>query len=273
MDVENLKEEASRYALTIKLLNFILNDLKQSLIANSDIIMNANKEDVKVNKRQIKIVEFINIVDSYRKNECILNDDERKIVIYKGDPYVTLHLCLQAITQRTKILLVQEDFLYGVNEILLKIVNNVLKEYKITNLINKISYQEFNLAKIKNHYDGIVVIGDTTIYQKLKSEENIKFYPYNNIALYCDSEELLKLQEAIYIYANENEYEIEILYDENLDEVIEEINADDWKNIAILLTKNTANKEKFKDKVKNKEIFVNENPFKQEVGIIYNYLK
>ena len=41
-----------------------------------------------------------------------------------------------------------------------------------------------------------------------QEENKIKFYPYNNIALYCNSEDLEKLQEAIYIYANENEYEM-----------------------------------------------------------------
>ena len=85
MDVENLNEEASRYALTTNLLNLILNDLKQSILANSNLILNANKEDVKVSKRQIKVMEFINIIDNYRNNECILNDDERKIIIYKGE--------------------------------------------------------------------------------------------------------------------------------------------------------------------------------------------
>ena len=152
-------------------------------------------------------------------------------------------------------------------------INNVLKDYKIFNLIDKIRYVEFNLESIKNYYDGIIVVGDTTIYQKLKFEENIKFFPYNNIAIYCDSQDLLKLQEAIYIYSLENEYEIEIFYDESIEDVIEEINADEWKNIAILLTKNNSNKEIFEKEIKNKEIFVNENPFKQEIGIIYNYLK
>lgn len=273
MDVENLNEEASRYALTTNLLNLILNDLKQSILANSNLILNANKEDVKVSKRQIKVMEFINIIDNYRNNECILNDDERKIIIYKGDPYLTLNICLQSITQRTKILLVQEDFMYGVNEILLKIINKVLKEYKITNLINKISYSDFELDKTRNLFDGIVVIGDTTIYQKLENEENIKFFPYNNISLYCDSEELLKLQNAIYMYANENEFEIEICYDESLDDAIKTINKDKTKNMAILLTKDNENKEKFEKEIIRKEVIVNENPFKHDVGVIYNYLK
>ena len=118
---------------------------------------------------------------------------------------------------------------------------------------------------------AVVVIGDTETYNVLK-DENVKFYPYNNIALYCDSKELEKLQEAINIYVTENEFEIEILNGDNLENIINLINCDDKKDIAVLLTTNSLNKEEFINKIKEKKTFVNENPFKSEVGTIYNYL-
>ena len=269
---DKIFEPVSRYTLPNSMLNEILDKLKETLIKNSSQILDANKEDVKHNKKQIKIKELLEIVQNYRNNECVLNDDERKIVIYRGDPYLTLHICLQAITQRTKVLLIYQQFMLGVNEILLKIINGLLEEYKIFNLIYK--FDEFSLKelnKVKTFYDQIIVIGDTTIYQML-NEENVKFYPYNNIGLYCDSEKLEKLQEAIYIYANENEFELEVIYEDSIDEAIQVINSDENKNIAILLTNDETNKEKFLNQIKDKEIFVNENPFKSEVGKVYNYL-
>lgn len=274
MDLDSIREEASRYALTTKLLSLILDELKKALLANKNLILKANKEDTKLNKRQIKIEEMLKIIEVYRDSECELNDDERKIIFYKGDPYLTIHLCLQAVTQRIKILLVQDDFLIGVNEILLKIVENVLKEFKIFNLINVENYSSLELEKIKNDFDEIIAIGDTTIYQVLKeNESNVKYFPYNNIGLYCDSKDLLKLQDAIYIYATESDYEIEIYYEEKIDEVIDLINSDSLKDTAVLLTKSNKSKEEFEHKIKNKKIIVNENPFKNEVGKIYNYLK
>ena len=123
-------------------------------------------------------------------------------------------------------------------------------------------------------FDEIIVIGDTAMYQQLLDDEeiNVKFYPYNNICIFSDNKEFDKLQEAIYIYANENQYEMEVLYDENIESAIEEINANDFVDIAILLTKNDTNKEFFEQLIDNKQVFVNDNPFKQEVGKIYNYL-
>lgn len=269
--VEEIKKEVSRYALTPKLLNEFLEDFKNVIIKNSNSIMGCNREDVKSYKKQIKIKELLNIIDSYKNSECSLSEDERKIVVYKGDPYLTLHICMQALIRRNKVILLHEEFMLGVNEIIIQLFNNVLKEYKIFNLIDEINkYTIKEVEKIKSYYDEIIVIGDTTSYQ-LFEDEKIKFYPYNNLILYCDTDELEKLQEAIYIYANENQYEIELLYEDNIDNVINIINLNDFANIAVLLTKSPKNKEKFEVGIKNKEIYVNDNPFKNEVGKIYNY--
>ena len=269
--IEEITKEVSRYALTTKLLNDFFVDLKDCILKNSNLIMGCNREDVKSYRKQIKIKELFNIIDEYKQSECILAEDERKIVVYKGDPYLTLHLCIQALIRRNKVLLFHEKFMLGVNEIIIKIFNNVLKSYNIYNLINEISnYTVKEIKKIENYFDEIIVIGDTTSYQALEND-SIKFYPYNNIMLYCDTKELEKLQEAIFIYANENQYEIEILYEENIDDIINIINSDVFVNVAVLLTRNPQNKEKFEKNIKDKEIYVNDNPFKKEVGKVYNY--
>jgi len=273
-NVNNLSEQVSRYALTTKQLNIFLEDLKDLIQLNSKLIINCNKEDVKVFKKQIKLEEFIKIIDSYKNSECILEDDERKLVIYKGDPYLTLHICLQALIKRIKVILIHDEFMLGVNEVLLAIFNEALKEHNIFNLVNRESDYSINKIKeIEKLVDGIVVIGDTSVFQGLDIEKNIKYYPYNNIMLYCENEELEELQEAMYIYANENQYEMEILYEDTLEEAINIINSDEFVNMAILLTKSEESKTDFETLIKDKDVYVNDNPFKQDVnGKIYNYL-
>ncbi len=273
-NVNNLSEQVSRYALTTKQLNIFLEDLKDLIQLNSKLIINCNKEDVKVFKKQIKLEEFIKIIDSYKNSECILEDDERKLVIYKGDPYLTLHICLQALIKRIKVILIHDEFMLGVNEVLLAIFNEALKEHNIFNLVNRESDYSINKIKeIEKLVDGIVVIGDTSVFQGLDIEKNIKYYPYNNIMLYCENEELEELQEAMYIYANENQYEMEILYEDTLEEAINIINSDEFVNMAILLTKSEESKMDFETLIKDKDVYVNNNPFKQGVnGKIYNYL-
>lgn len=272
--LENLQGEISKYVLTSKLLNAIIDELITLIKENSNLILCANKEDIKISKKQINIEDFIEIVNKYKNTEKILQEDKRKIIVYKGDPYLTLHLCMQALLLRNKILLVRDEFMLGVNDVILEIVIKVFEKYKITNLIlstNNYSIKE--IEQVEKYSDKIIVIGDTTMCQILEEKFKIKYFPYNNIMLYCNDDKLLKLQEAIYVFANESNYEIEILYEENLEEVIQIINSDNMANIAILLTNNEENRKIFKKQIKNKKVFVNENPFKNTLTKVYNYLK
>lgn len=273
--MEKIQNSVSKYSLTKNELEEFLETLKERIITNSNFIIEANKVDLKYNKKQIKVKEFLEIIDKYRNNENSLKEDDRKIVIYKGDPYLTLHICLQAFTQRTQVMIIKQNFMYGVNEVIFEIFNQLLDEFKISNLINVITgFSNQIFENIKKDYNEIVVIGDTTIYQKLQKEENnMKFYPYNNIVIYCEENKMKQLQEAIYIYANENFYEIEVLNVENFEAAVKNINKDVTKSIAVLITQNDKNKENFFYDIKNKEVFVNENPFKKDVGKVYNYLK
>ena len=272
--VKIIEQPATRYTLTETELKAFLDRLKEVIIKNKYLINEANKEDLKHSRKQIKIKEFIDIIEKYKQTQGFLTkENERKIVIYKGEPYLTLHIYLQAYTQKTKVMLINQNFMNGVNAILFNIFNQVLAEYNITNLIDNItSFSMQKYLEIKDAYNQTIVIGDSTIYQLLeKSENNIKFFPYNNIAIYCEDEKLEQLEEAIYIYANENQCEIETIYADKLDDVIKIINNDTFKSMAVLITQNNENREKFFYEIKNKEIFVNENPFKKEVGKIYNY--
>ena len=274
--IEELQEPVVPYELTKSNLDAFLNRLKELIILNKELINEANIEDLKHNKKQIKIKEFIDIIEKYRFIENVSEKEKgSKIVIYKGEPYLSLHICLQAYTQKTKVMIINQSFMNGVNAILFELFKQVLSENKIYNLINNVTKFSLNdFEKINKYYDNTVVIGDSTIYQLLeKNNDKIKFYPYNNIAIYCEDDKLKQLEEAIYIYANENQYEIESINSKQLEEVIGIINNDEFKSVAILITQNETNRERFFYEIKNKEIYVNENPFKKEVGKIYNYLK
>lgn len=268
-----LKETVTTYILTPQKISSILSELKEEIEFNSKLLIESNKEDVKIYKKQIKIDEILKIIDGYKDAESTGGEKGSRVIVYRGDPYLTLHICIQALVEGQKVLLVYDEFMKGVNEILLQIINNVLNRHKVPNLINvSTEYSIKAIKEIEDIFDEIVIIGDTTMYQALETEKKIKFYPYNNIILYCEDEELEKLQEAIYIYANENQYEIEILYEDNIDDAIDAINAEDFANIAVLLTQNDESREQFEDEIENKEIYINKNPFKKEVGKIYNYI-
>lgn len=275
-ETENFEQNDAKEALTSNRINSFLDKLKEIIRKNKELINDANKIDLSHNKKQIKLKEFENIIESYKNTEILTEkESKRKIVIYKGDPYLTLHICLQAVIQNTKLVIINQQFMNGVNSVVIGIFDKLLDEFGVSNLID--SFNEFSInhySEIKKYYDETIVIGDSCVYQLLsKTENNVKFYPYNNIAVYCEDDKLKQLEEAIFIYANENQYEIEVVGATALEEAIEIINKDDFKSIAVLITQSNENRERFFYEIKNKEIFVNENPFKKDVGKVYNYLK
>lgn len=275
-ETENFEQNDAKEALTSNRINSFLDKLKEIIRKNKELINDANKIDLSHNKKQIKLKEFENIIESYKNTEILTEkESKRKIVIYKGDPYLTLHICLQAVIQNTKLVIINQQFMNGVNSVVIGIFDKLLDEFGVSNLID--SFNEFSInhySEIKKYYDETIVIGDSCVYQLLsKTEKNVRFYPYNNIAVYCEDDKLKQLEEAIFIYANENQYEIEVVGADALEEAIERINKDEFKSIAVLITQSNENRERFFYEIKNKEIFVNENPFKKDVGKVYNYLK
>ena len=248
----------------------ILESLKNNLRANKEILESANRIDVQVSKKKIKLETLIEIVDNY-KEAYFKNLDKVFIVYYKGDPYLTINLFIQALMSRSKIIFAYDEFMLSTNEILFTIFSKILKEYKIDNLINKCQYSKEKILEIKDLLDAeIIGIGDTTMYQVLNEEG--KFYSYYNIMLYCDNEMLVPIKDAIYVYSNENNYELEIVYEDNIEDAINYMNIVETTNIVVLLSNNKNTIKKFKEKI-NKKLFINENPFIKSYGKIYDYLK
>ena len=253
-------------------INNILNDINNSFIENELLIVEANKKDVDEYKKKVKIKTLIDIIDTYRNSNVPIDNNFNQIkhVVYIGDPYLTLNICLQAIINRCKVVLTYSNFMKNVNNIILQLITEVIQKYNMEEYISFLD--SYSISEIKSFQDDIVIVGDTNMYELLKNNVNVKYFPYNNIVLYTDSNELEDLKEAIYIVADENKYELEILYDEDIYNVIETINQNELCNTVILLTQNESNIEIFKNSIITKNLYINENPYKNEYGVINNYL-
>ena len=259
----------------IKEYNFnfrkFISELQEEFENNVDLIKKANNIDVKVFNKIIEIQEIKKILKEYQNKTIVDKTISKKMVVYTGHPYLTINILLQAIISRTQIKILIDEFMLGVNVIIYAIFKKVLNKYQLGSLFEyETTYQIEDLKNNADKYHGIIVIGDTTTMQLLTELSNVQFYAHNNILLYSDDDKYEKLQRMIYKYAEENEYEIEIIYDECPKDVISIINADKFVDIVILLSENKATQELF-CKIENKKIFVNRNPFESKTGTIYNY--
>ena len=276
------KVDYSTYMQSTIEISDILNDITNFIIDNSNVIIEANKKDIEIYKKQIKIKELLKIVENYRNNYDFqfnsLNNAKR-VVVYYGEPYLTLNICIQAIISRTSVYMCFSEFMSNVNFAIIDTLRKVTQKHKLNNLINicDTNYsinEKFDIKQFidKENINDITVIGDSTVYQLLKPMYNVVFHPYNNIILYSNDEKFEKLKEAIYTYANENNYEVEVVYEDNIEEFVNIINQNKMSNIAVLLTENEDDKQKVKSLLIGKELFINENPFKNDFQTICNYL-
>ena len=256
----------------INKIHNILNDINNSIIENDRILKEANKQDFEKYRKKIKIKVLLNIIEDYRviKLPSENNYDKEKVFIYSGDPYLTFGICMQAIINKCRIKLLYNQFMTSFNNAIIKIIDDILVKYNMRDLI--FSDCNYSLEDVKKIENEIIVVGDSTTFELLKYKPNVTFFAYNNIILFSDSETLENLKEAIFIYANENKYELEILYDESLKNAIKYVNSNEYCDTAVLLTEDEKTKSEFIEAVDKKNVYINENPFKKEYGIIYDYL-
>jgi hypothetical protein len=259
-----LKDEDKEF----EIVDGIFDTLKKEIKSNSNLIKKANEIDITYNRNTIDLQKLEEIIDKYKFEPALVSTNS-KVVIYTGDPYLTLELLLQSLKKHKRILLAFNEYMLGTNELILSIFYEVLKRYKITNLIYSITkvtpelIQELNILE-----EEVIVIGDSAVNQLLKKSN---FYSYKNYIMYSENEELEKLKEAIFLFTSEYEYELEIVYEDNIDDVISQVN-DSVADSFILLTTNERTKERVRDEIKNKKIYINENPFKENNEKIRFYL-
>ena len=255
----------------ISKINNILDDLNNSFIENESLIVEANKKDIKLSKKKVRVKTLLEIIEKYRNISAPIenNINQKKYVVYIGDPYLTLNICIQSIVNKCKVVLISSDFMSNVNNVIIQKIDEILVKYNMGDYISL--YNNYSISEIQKLKNDIIIIGDTNMFELLKTKVDVKFFPYNNIILYTDNKDLEDLKEAIYIVADENKYELEILYDLDIYDVIDTINQNELCNTVILLTKNQSNIEIFKDRIKDKFLYINENPYKEEYGFIYNY--
>ena len=187
-------------------------------------------------------------------------------VSFNGNPYLLLEVCLFSIMTQTKVTIDVNDIMLGVNTILIKLTNTVLEDYKIKDLIKLSNNTNINDLK-ENKFDKIICIDNINEYEYYKRSgiENVVYYPINATDIFCDDEELEELQYKIYEYAREYGIDLENYSDIQIDKVIEIINNYSEFAKVVLLTKSEDTKNKFKQSIKNKQLYINENPYKQDI--------
>lgn len=272
-----LKKESTNISINKDRYKKILNDIMLEIKDNKEEFKRINDIDKNIYDTNIDIEKLVNIIKNSQEKELILNKDFKNILIsYYGSPYITLELCIEAVKTNNKLILAIEDYMLGINKLIVNIVQNILNDYRIENKIFIFNLLDKNVIAQNTEIDKVICIGNKNTFELYKKIQisNLIYYPFNNIDLYCDTDELEELQEMIYQYAEKNFIDLEI-YDEfeNINRAVEYLNKYGNKFCTVLLTKSKEKEEIFRNNIISKYIFVNENPFGKYEFNIDKYIK
>lgn len=254
--------------ININMINEIIEKFKTQIIKNQDLLLEMHSIDITKCNQTTDINKIIELLEAY-KDEKVSENKIKGIIIasYYGTPYITVNLCMQALLQRKAILLVTEDSMLAVNKALITIFNTILEEYKIAELVqiyNLPSNEE--IKNISKDVDEVICIGNSDTYHQYRKMKinNLRFIPFKNMVIYSEDTKYEEIQHELYKYAITNGIEVEVYDDIELDEFIECMELDDWVENVVVLTQNDETKKAIKDKVKEKKLYINKNPFKNE---------
>jgi len=144
-----------------------------------------------------------------------------------------------------------DNTMLGINKLLINIINKVLKENRLqikVELVEEVIGEKLVFIDRINEFN---IMKDKT--------EKIKFIPYEGIDMYLDNEEFEELYEKIYNYAIDMNIDVDIFDDESIETMVKYGKS----KRKIILTKN----KEIINKYRQKDIYINENPFKEEENI------
>ena len=240
------------------LLNKIIKRIKEE----EKNIYKANQIDRKHYKMKMNTNRLIQISENLKEKDIGEVTDKNVIVTHNGNPYVTYILAIKAICSNTNIEICVNETMLGTNCVIVTIIEEVLKELKIKTHIAII--RNLDIETLKNTQDTkIIVLQDKAQYSQLLRAKvpNVVYRPIYNVALYIDDEEFEDIKKDIIQYCDENFIEIEIYDAEDIEDAIEQLEADNEGEYALILTKQKVDWDKIKElkEKENVEININKN--------------
>ena len=108
-----------------------LNKLIKRIKEEKKNIDKASQIDRKHYKMKVNINRFMQIAENLKDKEIGTFIDENVIVTHNGNPYMTFILAIKAICSNTNLEICVNETMVGTNSVIVKIVEEVLKELKI----------------------------------------------------------------------------------------------------------------------------------------------
>ncbi len=252
------------YSINNTNLSRVFLDIVRDLESNKENIQELLKIDYKYCKIRINVNDLKEIVNRFQNEKLDIKKEQKILIHYNGNPYITINLSILSILTKTTLVLEFDENMLGVNKFIVQTINNVLKNIGTDELVFIAS------ENTEQNVDKIICIDDINRYNMYLHKKNskAKFYALNYMDFYSDSDNYEEIRSLIYQYCENNLIPIESYSEFQVNEAIRMIKKGNGIQI-ILLTDNKEIIEKFKININNKKIYVNKNPFEKEMKLIH----
>lgn len=271
----------------------IINQFKISLNNNREIIQEANKIDKKNNNGFIMNFDTIDRIftnlekeDIYYKDVTLsIKDNEQNImygkelmdygnvvVINDGNPYVIIEMIIKNIKAGNTVILTNNGYMYGTNQLLIQTIQSVLEQFNISKyLVQMYITDNYDILSKFANIDLVVCIGNHNLQQLVlnKSRNKTIVSGYENFDLYIEDlthldfiKKILNLNINIQVYVKNGiklDYENAITVGD-LDEAIGMINYNGNKYATTIFTNDNNNASRFIKEVKSSIVTINTSP-------------
>lgn len=239
-----------------KITNKIIKMIKQE----EKNIKKMNEIDANHYKMRIDINRLEELTQKLQNIKAEKNVSKNIMIIHNGNPYVSYILAIKSIINEQQLTLIISERMVAINYAIIKIINEVLKEFRIHTQINIERNIDFQQIKNKTKDTEVIILGNKDYDFLLKNKEVnfISYSPRLDIALYAQDDTFEELKESIIKYCDTYFINLEIYEAENIADLIEQLEADNMGELVIILTKEASAKEQMK-KTKNIEYVINKN--------------
>ena len=276
----------------------IVNTIKQNLLNLFPQILESNKIDLShKNGFNLDLTEFTSILNHTNLDkvygtvlESTKSEDKKiiygkqvfdqgtVIIINDGNTYEIVELLLKNILAGNSTIFVNKGFLFGTNNFIIKIVQDILEQNNIDRNLVQLFITEDNNSVFKKYanIDLIIGIGDRRLQQEILelSKNKTIVTGYHNYDLYIEDKKdldfinkLLKTTSNLQLYIKEgigiDQKNAMIVSD--IDEAIAQINFSGSKYSASIITNDEVSASKFVTEVKSSYVTVNTSPTIEKV--------
>lgn len=144
-------------------MNKIIDESIKWFNENKNVLWKAYEADK--SDFQYEYINLIKIIESYKEKE-VMNEKIGLICYTNGNPYITMHLCMQAILSESRILICNQNEMNNLNKTIVRIFKEI-SNYA-PRIEKRITANKLYLFT-ENDRDKIIVFNDKKRYETIKS--------------------------------------------------------------------------------------------------------